>query len=170
MPACDGTERGGLILVLVSHCMLVLFSRCIQTSIGNGHFRHRETVESVATVVCDIVQHEAFAVIEAHAEAPLLPGHGITDDIKGGALGLLHDIRLEISAQRLVEELVGVLDRWHGLPWLRFDSLTIGATGKIVHADQLAGDGVEDRRELAGQRVLVVLRVVVGHDIHVALR
>ena len=83
---------------------------------------------------------------------------------------LLDNVGLEVSAQRLLKEVMCVLDGLNGLPRLGLRGLHISATGKIVHAYKLFGEPVKYRGELAGCGILVVLGVVGGDDIHVALK
>lgn len=59
-----------------------------RVAVGHEHFRQREAVEQAAVVVADVVQGQAFAVVEAKAKGPFLPGDLLAGDTEGGAGGL----------------------------------------------------------------------------------
>jgi hypothetical protein len=61
------------------------------------------------------------------------------------------------------------LDSLNWLPWLSLCDLYIGSTGKIIHTNKLSCESIEYWGEFARGRVVVVLRVVGGDDIHVTL-
>ncbi|RDL38691.1 uncharacterized protein BP5553_03031 [Venustampulla echinocandica] len=148
---------------------LLPVERLARVSIGNRHFRDGQSIENVAPVVRHVVQNEPLPVVEADPEPPLLPLHEVAVHVERRAVGLLDDVRLEIRAQRGVQEVVRVLDRLDGLPWLRLRDGVVGPGGQMVDPHQFPGVDVEDGREGAGQRVVVGLRVVDRHNVHVAL-
>lgn len=115
------------------------------------------------------MKNKALAVVEANSEAPLLPRDCVANDTKRSALRLLDDIGLQICTEWLIQQIVCILNSGHWLPRLRLSCLSVCATRQIIHADQLARDPIEDRREFAWERILVVLGMICSHNVHVAL-
>ena len=89
--------------------------------------------------------------------------------VEGWPFRLLHDIGLQVRPKRFTQEVVGILDGLDRFPRLSLGCLGIRATRKVVHTDQLPSQTVEDWRELARHGIVVVLRVVGRHDVHIAL-
>lgn len=52
---------------------------------------------------------------------------------------------------------------------MRLNAAMIRSRGQVINPHQLSGKTVKDRRELARMRIVVVLRVVRGNNVHVAL-
>lgn len=56
--------------------------RCSCVSIGDEHLCKGNTIEKTSTIVADIMKSQAFAVVEAHPQAPLLPVDALTANAK----------------------------------------------------------------------------------------
>lgn len=56
--------------------------RCSRIAIRYKHLRQRKTVEQAPAIVMDIVQCQAFTIVEANPEAPAFPGYLLALDIE----------------------------------------------------------------------------------------
>jgi hypothetical protein len=74
--------------------------RELRISIGNNHFRKRDSIKERAllcsVLIANVVDHEPFSIIHRDTHVPLLPVDFMTSDAKGNTLWLLNDDRLDI--------------------------------------------------------------------------
>lgn len=138
-------------------------------TVGDSHFRQRNSVKQVIVLKLDIVQNKTLAVVEANAHGPALPFNLIALGGEGSALRLLDNQGLETGTGLEASELGSVLDSGVHLVLLGLGKGLVNAGGQVVHADKLLVGNVKDGRKLERQRVVVGFGVVVLHDVHVKL-
>jgi hypothetical protein len=68
--------------------------RCARIAVRHKHLRQGETIEQTPAIVVDIVQSEAFAVVEANPECPLLPRDLLSFNYERRTFRLNHLVRL----------------------------------------------------------------------------
>jgi hypothetical protein len=66
---------------------LLAVERRARVAVGDGHVRERQAVEDGAVLERDVVDDETFAVVEADAEAPVLPCDVRAVDLERRSLG-----------------------------------------------------------------------------------
>lgn len=113
---------------------------------------------------------EPLTAIEPDPEPPLLPGDFIAGYGERRALWLGYNVRFQVAPELLSQQVMRVLDRLDGFPRLRLRiGTSVSSSRKVIHAHELTRQPVKYGRKLARNRVVVVLRVVRGDNIHVAL-
>ena len=75
------------------------------TTYWNVHVAQAQSVKQTTVIVTDVVQHHAFALVEANSKVPFLPWNdarcALLFDLEARTLGLNDIKRLEIGSQRL---------------------------------------------------------------------
>jgi len=131
--------------------------RVLGIAVRNHHLRQRQSVENrpdiALVVVCDVVEHNPFLVVESNVEVPVLPINDSSVDFERDSIGLSNvdglDIR-PVSAFCLDTRCVIVV-------WLCFANGS--ADFRDIDVDDFLLLGVEDRAEIEGERVLAVVYV-----------
>ena len=72
-------------------------------TVRHKHLRQRQTIKQAPAIVSDIVQGQAFSVVETYSEAPLLPRYLLAVNAERRTFRLYHLVWLRSSPRTLSE-------------------------------------------------------------------